>query len=329
MQPRNMSMRGAVDLAAVKAAAEAAQKAEQTRAARARQIQEAGGDGAAVPSAGPLVFDVSEAEFEDQVVQLSAEVPVVLNFWAEGYAPAEALSPVLVQLAEEYDGRFVLAMVDIRTNQSLARQLQIRDLPTVLAVVAGQLVPLFEGPAAEADVRQLLDSLIDGARERFGIAGEVGARSGAGAPGAPAEAPEPPVDPALAAAHEALDRGDLGGAIQAYRNVLSDRPADVEAKLGLAQAELLQRVQGVDPQAARTAAAERPADVDAQLIAADLDLVGGHVEDAFARLVDTVGRTFGADRDRVRVHLLALFEVIGADDPRVVKARGALARRLF
>lgn len=321
-------MRGAVDLAAVKAAAEAAQKAEQTRAARARQAEEAGGDGAALPSAGPLVFDVSEAEFEDQVVQLSAEVPVVLNFWAEGYAPAEALNPLLVQLAEEYDGRFVLAMVDIRTNQQLARQLQIRDLPTVLAVVAGQLVPLFEGPAAEPDVRQLLDSLIAGAEERFGIVGEVGTRSGAGVP-VPAGPVEPPVDPALAAAHEALDRGDLGGAVQAYRNVLSDRPADVEAKVGLAQAELLQRVQGVDPQAARSAAAERPADVEAQLTAADLDLVGGHVEDAFARLVDTVGRTAGADRDRARTHLLSLFEVIGADDPRVVKARGALARRLF
>jgi putative thioredoxin len=328
MQPRNMSMRGAVDLAAVKAAAEAAQKAEQARAARARQAQESGGGGTPVPSAGPLVFDVSEAEFEEQVVQLSAEVPVVLNFWAEGYAPAEALNPLLVQLAEEYDGRFVLAMVDIRTSQQLARQLQIRDLPTVLAVVAGQLVPLFEGPAGEADVRQLLDSLIAGAEERFGIVGEVGVRSGAGVP-AEAVAAEPPVDPALAAAHDALDRGDLGGAIQAYRNVLSGRPADVEAKVGLAQAELLQRVQGVDPQEARTAAAERPSDVEAQVMAADLDLLGGHVEDAFARLVDTVGRTAGADRDRARTHLLSLFEVIGADDPRVVKARGALARRLF
>jgi putative thioredoxin len=323
-----MSMRGAVDLAAVKSAAEAAQKAEQARAARARQAQESGGDGAAVPSAGPLVFDVSEAEFEDQVVPLSAEVPVVLNFWAEGYAPAEQLNPVLVQLAEEYDGRFVLAMVDIRASQNLARQLQIRDLPTVLAVVAGQLVPLFEGPAAEAEVRQLLDQLISVAEQRFGIVGEVGARSGAGVPAEPAPK-APPVDPALAAAHEALDRGDLGGAIQAYRNVLSDRPADVEAKLGLAQAELLQRVQGLDPQATRAAAAERPADMEAQVAAADLDLVGGHVEDAFARLVDAVGRTAGADRDRARTHLLELFEVIGADDPRVVKARGALARRLF
>jgi putative thioredoxin len=111
--------------------------------------------------------------------------------------------------------------------------------------------------------------------------------------------------------------------------VLSDRPASVEAKLGLAQAELLQRVQGMDPQAVRTAGAEQPDDVDAQLAAADLDLVGGHVEDAFGRLVDLVGRTFGDDRDRVRQHLLGLFEVIGAEDQRVVKARGALARKLF
>jgi putative thioredoxin len=327
MQPRNMSMRGAVDLAAVKAAGEAAQKAEQARAARARQIQEAEAAGAAVPSAGPLIFDAHEREFEEQIVQLSAEVPVVLNFWAEGYAPAEQFKPVIEQLAEEYDGRFVLAHVDLRDNQQLAQQLQIRDLPTLLAVVAGQLLPLFEGPASEPEVRQLLDRLIEAADTQLGVVGEVGVRSGRGG-GEPAEVEEP-VDPVLAAAHEALDRGDLGGAIQAYRNVLNDQPGSVEAKLGLAQAELLQRVKGVDPQAVRAAAAERPTDAEAQIAAADLDLTGGHVEDAFGRLVDAVGRTFGEDRDRIRLHLLDLFAVIGADDPRVVAARGALARKLF
>ena len=328
MQPRNMSMRGAVDLAAVKAAGEAAQKAEQARAARARQVQDAEAAGAAVPSAGPLIFDVSERDFEGQVVQLSAEVPVVLNFWAEGYAPAEQFKPVIEQLAEEYDGRFVLAHVDLRDNQQLAQQLQIRDLPTLLAVVAGQLLPLFEGPASEPEVRQLLDKLIEAADTQLGVVGEIGVRSGRGDAGAAAEVEEP-VDPVLAAAHDALDQGDLGGAIQAYRNVLAGQPGSTEAKLGLAQAELLQRVQGLDPQAVRTAAAERPTDVDAQITAADLDLTGGHVEDAFGRLVDTVGRTFGEDRDRARLHLLDLFEVIGSDDPRVVKARGALARTLF
>ncbi|RAG82315.1 co-chaperone YbbN [Streptacidiphilus pinicola] len=326
MQPRNnMSLRGAVDLAAVKASADAAAKAEEMRAERARKA-EAGGADAAVE---PLVFSVTEADFQAQVIPLSAEVPVLLLFWAEGYGPAEQQVPVMEALAEEYDGRFVLAEVDVRENQRLAQQLQLRDLPTVLVVVAGQLIPLFEGPAMAEEIRPLLDQLIKEAAERFGIAGEPGVRSGKGEPAVAVEEAEPPVDPAVALAHEALDQGDLGGAIQAYRNVLAGQPGNEEAKLGLAQAELLQRVQGVDPGAVRAAAAERPADVEAQITAADLDLVGGHVDDAFGRLVDTVGRTFGEERDRVRLHLLSLFEVIGADDARVVKARSALARKLF
>ncbi len=128
---------------------------------------------------------------------------------------------------------------------------------------------------------------------------------------------------------QALDAGDLSGAVQAYKNVLSDDPGNTEAKLGLAQAELLQRVQGMDPQQVRKDAAEKPADVAAQIAAADLDLVGGHVDDAFGRLIDTVARTAGDDRDAARVRLLELFEVVGADDPRVVAARRALARALF
>lgn len=328
MQPRNnMSLRGAVDLAAVKAAADAAAKAEEMRAERARKAESNGADAAAEP----LIFAVTEADFEAQVVPLSAEVPVLLLFWAEGYGPAEQQVPVMEALAEEYDGRFVLAEVDVRENQRLAQQLQLRDLPTVLVVVAGQLIPLFEGPAMGEEIRPLLDQLIKEAAERFGIAGEPGVRSGKGEPaaGAATEGAEPPLDPAVALAHEALDQGDLGGAIQAYKNVLSGQPGNEEAKLGLAQAELLQRVQGLDPAAVRAAAAERPADAEAQITAADLDLVGGHVDDAFGRLVDTVGRTFGEERDKVRLHLLSLFEVIGADDARVVKARSALARKLF
>ncbi|MBF9067437.1 tetratricopeptide repeat protein [Streptacidiphilus fuscans] len=326
MQPgNNMSLRGAVDLAAVKAAADAAAKAEQMRAERARKVAAGEGDAAAEP----LIFSVTEADFEAQIVPLSAEVPVLLLFWADGYGPAEQQVPVMEALAEEYDGRFVLAEVNVRDAQRLAQQLQLRDLPTVLVVVAGQLIPLFEGPAMAEEIRPLLDQLIKEAAERFGIAGEPGSRSGKGEPGAAGDTAEPPQDPALTLAHEALDQGDLGGAIQAYRNILTEQPANEEAKLGLAQAELLQRVQGLDPAVVRKDAAEKPGDVAAQIAAADLDLVGGHVDDAFGRLVDTVGRTAGEDRDRVRTHLLGLFEVIGADDARVVKARGALARKLF
>ncbi|GAA4864856.1 thioredoxin [Kitasatospora terrestris] len=319
----NSALRGAVDLAAVKAAGEAAQKAEQARAERARQA-EAGGT--PTPAGYRLVLDVTEETFEDEVVQRSTEVPVVVDFWAEWCGPCKQLSPILERLAEEYAGRIVLAKIDVDGNQLLAQQFGIQSIPAVMAVVAGQLVPLFQGAENEANVRKVLDQLIAVAEQRFGIVGLQGAPGAEG--GAPA-APAVPADPALEAAHDALDRGDLGGAVQAYKNVLADRPGHAEAKLGLAQAELLRRVEALDPQQVRADAAADPKDVPAQLRAADLDLVGGHVEDAFGRLVDTVAKTFGDDRDTARVRLLELFEVIGPEDPRVIAARGALARVLF
>ncbi|MBB5116914.1 thioredoxin [Streptomyces eurocidicus] len=324
MQPRNMSMSGVVDLAAVKAAGEARQKAEQARAEAARQ----GG----TPPAGAqrLVFDVDEAGFEAEVLQRSAEVPVVIDFWADWCEPCKQLGPLLERLAAEYAGRFVLAKVDVEANQMLFQQFGVQSIPAVFAVVAGQALPLFQGAAPEAQIREVLDQLVAVAEQRFGI---VGAPVDAGAADveapAPQAAPMSPHDAALGLAHDALDAGDLGGAVRAYRNVLSDDPGNAEAKLGLAQAELLQRVQDMDPQQVRKAAAEGPADVPAQIAAADLDLVGGHVEDAFGRLLDAVRRTAGEDRDAARVRLLELFEVIGGDDPRVTAARTALSRALF
>ncbi|MFJ9351295.1 tetratricopeptide repeat protein [Streptomyces sp. NPDC101237] len=325
MQPRNMSMSGVVDLAAVKAAQEAKAKAEQTRAETARQ----GGAGAVAPA--DLVIDVDEAGFERDVLQRSAEVPVVLDFWAEWCQPCKQLSPVLERLAVEYNGRILLAKIDVDANQMLMQQFGIQGIPAVFAVVAGQALPLFQGAAAEDQIRGTLDQLIQVAEERFGLTGltvDPDAQPGA-VPAAGAAAPAGPYDALLEAAVQALDAGDLAGAVQAYKNVLGDDPGNSEAKLGLAQAELLQRVQGMDPQAVRTAAADKPADAEAQIAGADLDLVGGHVEDAFGRLIEAVRRTAGEDRDAVRRRLLELFEVVGTDDPRVVNARRALARALF
>ncbi|TDU75908.1 tetratricopeptide repeat protein [Streptomyces sp. KS 21] len=334
MQPRNMSMSGVVDLAAVKAAGEAKAKAEQARAAAARQAAQGGAPasaGAVPPSA--LVIDVDEAGFERDVLQLSAEVPVVLDFWAEWCEPCKQLSPLLERLTIEANGRLLLAKVDVDSNQMLMQQFGIQGIPAVFAVVAGQVLPLFQGVAPEQEIRATLAQLVQVAEERFGIIGiEVDPNAEgvpAAAPAAEAAAPEGPYDALLEAAVVALDAGDLGGAVQAYKNVLADDPANTEAKLGLAQAELLARVKDMNPQAVRAAAAENPKDPAAQIAAADLDLVGGHVEDAFGRLVDTVRVTAGADRDAVRVRLLELFEVIGADDPRVAAARTALARVLF
>ena len=324
MQPRNMSMSGVVDLAAVKAAQEAKSKAEQARAEAARQ----GGGGAVTPAS--LVIDVDEAGFERDVLQRSTEVPVVIDFWAEWCEPCKQLSPLLERLAVEYNGRFVLAKIDVDANQMLMQQFGVQGIPAVFAVVAGQALPLFQGAAAEAQIRGTLDQLVQVAEQRFGLTGlTVDADAGPGASPAAQEVPAGPYDALLEAAVQALDAGDFGGAVQAYKNVLSDDPGNTEAKLGLAQAELLQRVQGLDPQKVRHEAAEKPGDVAAQIAGADLDLVGGHVEDAFGRLIDTVRRTAGDDRDAVRLRLLELFEVVGADDPRVIAARRALARALF
>ncbi|MFD6425210.1 tetratricopeptide repeat protein [Streptomyces sp. NPDC060198] len=323
MQPRNMSMSGVVDLAAVKAAGEAKAKAEQARAEAARK----GGTGAVAPSA--LVIDVDEASFERDVLQRSAEVPVVIDFWAEWCEPCKQLGPLLERLAVAYNGRFLLAKVDVDANQMLMQQFGIQGIPAVFAVVAGQALPLFQGAAPEAQIRETLDQLIQVGEERFGLTGIAVDPDAEGPDAVPAEVPAGPYDALLEAASVALDANDFPGAVQAYRNVLSDDPGNPEAKLGLAQAELLARVQKMNPQEVREKAAANPADVAAQIDGADLDLVGGHVEDAFGRLVETVRRTFGDDRDAARVRLLELFEVIGPDDPRVAAARTALARVLF
>ncbi|MFG2463126.1 tetratricopeptide repeat protein [Streptomyces sp. NPDC048523] len=325
MQPRNMSMSGVVDLAAVKAAQEAKAKAEQARAEAARH---GGGPGAVSPA--DLVIDVDEAGFEREVLQRSTEVPVVIDFWAEWCEPCKQLSPVLEQLVVEYNGRLLLAKIDVDANQMLMQQFGVQGIPAVFAVVAGQALPLFQGAAGKEQIQQTLDQLVQVAEQRFGLTGlAVDPDAEPGAAPQPAAVPAGPYDALLEAAVRALDAGDFGGAVQAYKNVLSDDPGNSEAKLGLAQAELLHRVQSLDPQQVRKEAAEKPGDAQAQIAAADLDLVGGHVEDAFGRLIDTVRRTASDERDTVRLRLLELFEVVGADDPRVAAARRALSRALF
>lgn len=279
------------------------------------------------PAGATYALDVTEAGFQADVLDRSLQVPVVLVFWAAAAPASTALKDLLVRLSGDYEGRFVLAAVDVATNPQLAASAGVRDVPLVLGVLRGQALPLFADPLPEAGVRQYLDELVKVAVTN----GITGRAEPIGAPGAPpAEPPlEPPHDPRYDEAYDAIERGDLDAATAAYQKVLADAPADADAKAGLAQVGLLRRTDGVDPVAARAAAQQRPDDIDVQLTVADLDLLEGRVDEAFRRLVDTVARTAGAERDQVRTRLLELFEVVGAEDPRVPAARSALARVLF
>jgi putative thioredoxin len=275
---------------------------------------------------GSHVIEATDATFMDEVMATSRTVPVVIDFWATWCQPCKQLSPVLEKLAAEFDGRFLLVKMDVDANPQVAQAFQIQSIPSVFAVLKEQPVPLFQGAQPEPQIHQVLTELL-----RVAEANGVTGRHAAGEDGDD-EAEEPveePLPPHHQAAYDAIENGDYDAAVLAYESALRENPADDEARIGLAQVGLLRRTQEVDPVVARDAAAADRTDVDAQILVADLDLLGGHVEDAFARLIDTVRVTAGPQREQVRKHLIELFDVVGANDPRVAKARLTLANALF
>ncbi|HET7174149.1 MAG TPA: tetratricopeptide repeat protein [Nocardioidaceae bacterium] len=276
-------------------------------------------------ASGAFAFDVtSEQVLAAEVVNRSMSVPVVVSFWSTRSAPSQQINDTLEVLADEFAGRFVLARVDADALAELVAALRIPGVPLVAVALAGQLAPLLQEPVPLAQMRALLQQVLDAA-----VANGVAGRAEPLRPATPDTESVADAGPRHPEAEKALLAGDSAAAIAAYSKAVSDDPADAEARVGLARAQLLERTSGVDVVAARTAAADRPTDVTAGVLVADLDLLGGHVEDAFARLVELVRVTSGADRDDARRHLLELFEAVGSDDPRVGKARQALTSALF
>lgn len=279
-----------------------------------------GGAAAGGHVAGAFVRDVTEPAFQAEVIEQSLRFPVVVEFWSPRSDVSGQLGPVLARLSTEYAGKFLLARVDVDANPGLAQAVGVQSVPLVIAVVRGQVVPLFQGAVAEAEARQYLDQLLTVAVAN-GITGRA-------EPAAGAEEPETVVDERYVRAEDAVAGGDLDGAAAVYEELLAQTPNDTVAKSGLARVKLVQRTREV-PDEVRQRAERDPADVEAQCLVADAELVGGDVEAAFARLIRTVQQTAGDDRDAARVHLLELFEVVGGDDPSVVTARRQLMTALF
>jgi putative thioredoxin len=294
------SLAGAVDLAAVKARTEAAARAAEAPA----------------PTSGEYIIDVTEATFQSAVIDRSFQVPVLIDLWADWCQPCKQLSPLLERLANESAGQWVLAKVDTDANPRIAQALSVQSIPTVYAVIGGQLVPGFQGALPESQVREFVGAVLQAA-EQANLTG-----------GGAAPAAEPPADPRFDAAEKALAEGDYGAAARAFESILDAEPANADAASALRQVGLLQRVDKLDATALSRADAA-PGDVAAQLAAADYAVAGGEVEAAFTRLLDTLRRTSGDERDAVRDRLVEYFDILGPDDPRVGPARRQLASALF
>jgi putative thioredoxin len=276
---------------------------------------------APAPSGGGLVVEVSEATFP-QIVELSTRVPVVVELYAPGLAPA------LGAIVESYGGRLVLATVDAQANPGIAEAFQVREVPAAAGVIGGRPVPLFVGTPAEEQVRQVFDQLLQVAQQN-GVTGSLDPNLAPGADGEPAEPVEEPLPPLHQEAFDAISAGNYAAAVAAYKKAITQNPRDALAVAGLAQASLLQRLDGAVADELRKAAADAPASVAAQLAVADLDVSGGHLDDAFDRLLDLFPSLDGEGREAVRARLLEYFEIAGSDDPRVAAARRRLTLLLY
>jgi len=348
-QPRDFSMAGAVDLGARQAAAK-----------RREQASQPGGTGAT----SAFVFEVTDATFNTDVVARSQSAPVIVDLWAEWCEPCKQLGPVLERLANEAAGDWLLAKVDVDANPQLAAALQVQSIPMVVAVIGGQLVDGFLGALPEPQVQQWINQILQVA-DQLGMparvrqeaatsdqadayeaeAGQQAAASsgsqvgprGPGAPGpmsqaGPGGAPGPGEmlgDQRFEAVQDAMDAGDFDTAATTLEQVLADSPGHPVAKAWLAQVELVRRVNSYDRAKVNRSASEHPDDPDAQAKAADLELANGQVQESFDRLLGVFQRTAGDERDKVRKHLLELFEVLPPRDPRVTKARSKLSSLLF
>jgi putative thioredoxin len=231
---------------------------------------------------------------------------------------------VLEKLAGAAAGAWVLARIDVDANPRLAQAFQAQSIPMVVAVIGGQIVDGFAGAMPEAQVKQWLGQVLT-------VAEQLGVQAQPGEGGAePAEGEDfDNLPPALAAARDAMETGDLDAAARALEKALADAPADALAKSWLSQVNLMRRVSSYDPADVTREAAAHPEDVDAQLRVADFEMAGGDAEKAFDRILAVVKRTSGPERNKARLHLLDLFEVLPPDDERLKKARTQLTLLLF
>lgn len=287
------ALAGAVDLSALKQ----------------RPATEAAGSGGA-----PGGVEITEANFEAEILARSNQVPVVVLLWSPRSDASVALGQTLTELAAADAGKWSLTTVNVDTTPRVAQMFGVQAVPTVVALAAGQPISSFQGSQPADQLRRWVDSLLDAT---------AGKLAGTGEPGEPEE-----VDPQVAQARAYLDDGDFDAALAAYQDILTAQPNHAEAKGAVRQIAFLQRATAQRPDAVAAADAA-PGDVDAALAAADVEILQQQVEPAFDRLIALIKRTAGDDRTRVRTRLIELFDLFDPADPEVIAGRRKLANALY
>ncbi len=287
--------------------------------------------GASIPVPA-LILDGTDANFT-AILDLSAQVPIIVELSGQGQPTLTEATALLERLILERAGQIVFVRVDAEANPQLVQAFTATSIPTVAAVIGGRPLQIFSGAIGEEELRGVLDQILTVAGQN-GVTGIAIPADGGIAPeldadGNPVPPPMPPLPPLHQEAYDAVERGDYSAAIEAYNTALKQNPSDDMARAGLAQVSLLNRLQGKTIAAVRSAASADPSNLDAQLDVVDLDISGGHIEDAFDRLLTLFPALDPEGKNAVRTRLLELFDVVGLEDPRVGKARARLTNLLF
>jgi len=296
-------MTGAVDLSGLK------QRAQQSPSPTgAEEGARSAGPG------GPNVTEITEANFEAEVIVRSDEVPVVVVLWSPRSDVCVELVDTLAGLAAADDGKWALATVNVDAAPRVGQIFGVQAVPTVVALAGGQPISSFEGPQPADQLERWVESLVSA------TAGKLR--------GATDSEEVAQVDPALAQARQELEEGDFAAARTSYQAILDAEPGSVEAKAAIRQIDFLTRATAQRPDAV-VVADGAPDDIEAALAAADVQILNQDVDAAFARLIALVRRTSGDERTLVRTRLIELFELFDPADPEVVAGRRNLANALY
>jgi putative thioredoxin len=257
-------------------------------------------------------IQVTVENLSNEILPLSLVRPVIVLMWSSRSPESMEMVKTLGKLEVDYKAAFALARVDIDSNPEVGQAFQTKSIPYAVAIIAEQMVPLFEQSYPEAQVKMVIDKVLTLASEQ-GIG----------------QAPVEQIEPEETEAMDALESGDYSAAEVAYKKWLARKPAENLAKLGLAQTQLLMRTEGLDLKEIVAQSSAAPTDIELQLKAADVEIVTGGVEDAFSRLLSVIRATSGDDRTKAKNHLLNLFALVDPSDPRLAAARKELASALF